>query len=487
MGTSIFKKLTLLVIIYSFIFISCNLNAQINAKRIIHPLMGSISLSFVSGVTIPYTDYDNSNIGFIWKGSASYYFNTYSNHFVAIKIFGGKGTLKGKDKNKDNIEFNTPISFFGTGINYGYRISEKFFPSLFTGLSYLHFNPEDKSGSDLPSNKSGAYSNNDISLNFELGFQYLLTDQITLDLNAGITLNFNDHLDDLKSGNENDMFFTFMFGINYLLTSDKDDDNDGVENSKDICPDTKNNVKVDEFGCPLDSDHDKIPDYLDKCPQTPARVKVNSLGCPIDTDLDGVPDFMDKCANTPQGIEVNYLGCPFDSDYDGIPDYLDECTNTPPGVTVNKSGCPIDSDGDLVPDYLDKCPDTPYDSKVTSDGCLDEFYEYIFDAATLFKTREAILTPNAYKELEQVTEKIKLRPDAKWRIEGYTDSFGSYEYNKKLSLLRAEAVCNFFVSRGIPDDKFEIIGRGEDFPIGDNKTESGRRVNRRVVLIRVDN
>lgn len=139
-----------------------------------------------------------------------------------------------------------------------------------------------------------------------------------------------------------------------------------------------------------------------------------------------------------------------------------------------------------VADYLDKCPDTPLNSKVTPDGCLDDFYEYIFDASTLFNTGEAIISVKAYLELNKVAEKIKLRPFAKWRIEGHTDNIGGYEYNKKLSLLRAEAVYNYFVSSGIARDKFEIIGRGEDFPIEDNKSESGRSANRRVILIRVE-
>jgi len=106
--------------------------------------MGTISLSLGSGIAIPFTDYNSSQTGFIWKGAAGYYFKTYTNHFVAIKLFGGTGILKGEDENKDITEFNTSISFFGAGVNYGYRIGDNFFPSLFAGLSYLQFNPLDR-------------------------------------------------------------------------------------------------------------------------------------------------------------------------------------------------------------------------------------------------------------------------------------------------------------------------------------------------------
>jgi len=58
-----------------------------------------------------------------------------------------------------------------------------------------------------------------------------------------------------------------------------------------------------------------------------------------DSDGDGVEDSKDQCPNTPNGIDVDVNGCPPDSDGDGIYDYLDECNNTPKGFQVNESGC----------------------------------------------------------------------------------------------------------------------------------------------------
>ena len=113
---------------------------------------------------------------------------------------------------------------------------------------------------------------------------------------------------------------------------------------------------------------------------------------------------------------------------------------TPESIQVDNFGCPIDSDNDSVPVYLDECPETPPDTKVTSDDCSANFHEYVFNVATLFNSGEAILTAKAYAELVQVVGKIKLRPHSNWRIEGHSNSMGGYEYNKKLSLLRAEAV-----------------------------------------------
>ncbi|MGD8305256.1 MAG: thrombospondin type 3 repeat-containing protein [Ignavibacteria bacterium] len=340
------KKIFLHLLFFLILLTPQQIKSQVKDKKIIHPLMGTLSLSLSSGVTFPFTDYNKSKVGFIWRGMAGYYFSTYSNQFVAIKVFGGTGILKGYDTNNYNSEFNTSILFIGGGVNYGYCIGEKLFPSLFAGLSYLQINPEIRNTTNLPNNESGVSFNDDVNLNFEFGLQYLITEKITVDINTGITLNFNDWLDASIRGNNNDIYYTLMLGISYYLSADIDSDKDGIANSRDVCPNTPVNVNVDDFGCPVDSDHDKIPDYLDLCPDTPARVEVDLNGCPLDKDKDGVPDFRDRCNNTPLGIRVNYFGCPIDSDHDGIPDYLDKCPMTPQGITVDSQGCPIDINGD---------------------------------------------------------------------------------------------------------------------------------------------
>lgn len=74
-----------------------------------------------------------------------------------------------------------------------------------------------------------------------------------------------------------------------------------------------------------------------------------------DTDDDGVPDSRDRCPNTPHDARVNDAGCPFvesnteapkcgDSDLDGVCDGQDECPDTKAGVSVDKRGCPPQSE-----------------------------------------------------------------------------------------------------------------------------------------------
>ena len=69
---------------------------------------------------------------------------------------------------------------------------------------------------------------------------------------------------------------------------------------------------------PNDNDQDGVTDDQDKCPNSPAKSKVDAKGCPdlspapivdADKDQDGVLDSVDKCLTTPKGAVVDKAGC----------------------------------------------------------------------------------------------------------------------------------------------------------------------------------
>jgi OOP family OmpA-OmpF porin len=66
---------------------------------------------------------------------------------------------------------------------------------------------------------------------------------------------------------------------------DGDDDNDGVLNSKDLCPESLPGAVVNENGCELDDDNDSVVNRLDKCPNTSEGVTVNADGCVATVNL----------------------------------------------------------------------------------------------------------------------------------------------------------------------------------------------------------
>ncbi len=105
----------------------------------------------------------------------------------------------------------------------------------------------------------------------------------------------------------------------------------------------------------------------------------------------------------------------------------------------------------------------------------------------LFDSGESDLKPAAQSNLKQMADIMKKYPENVLKIKGYTDSTGSKQLNTTLSLKRADAVKSELVAAGMPADTITTLGEGPNEPLADNKTELGRRQNRRVeVEVTVD-
>lgn len=65
-------------------------------------------------------------------------------------------------------------------------------------------------------------------------------------------------------------------------------------------------------------------------------------------------------------------------------------------------------------------------------------------------------------------------------IIGHTSNEGATDYNRDLSLRRAQSVTNALIALGTDPSKISATGRGEDDPIASNDDEAGRSMNRRV-------
>jgi len=106
----------------------------------------------------------------------------------------------------------------------------------------------------------------------------------------------------------------------------------------------------------------------------------------------------------------------------------------------------------------------------------------VFAEAAMFDFGKADLKPAGKDQIKAYREsaKAELSSASKVKIAGHTDNVGSDDYNKKLSLKRAEAVRDYLVSLGGDPAKMEVAGEGETKPIADNSTAEGRAKNRRV-------
>ncbi len=68
-------------------------------------------------------------------------------------------------------------------------------------------------------------------------------------------------------------------------------------------------------------------------------------------------------------------------------------------------------------------------------------------------------------------------------IEGHTCDIGTAEYNMALATRRANAVSDYFVSRGISTSRLRTASYGEEDPEHANAHEDTRHLNRRVALV----
>ena len=84
--------------------------------------------------------------------------------------------------------------------------------------------------------------------------------------------------------------------------------------------------------------------------------------------------------------------------------------------------------------------------------------------------------------LQEAVLIMKKNPDLKVEVDGHTDSTGSAAYNMTLSVKRAEAIKDHFVSRGIDSNRLTTKGFGLTNPAASNDTKEGRAKNRRVEL-----
>ena len=240
-------------------------------------------------------------------------------------------------------------------------------------------------------------------------------------------------------------------------------------------------VIIDQPTQPKDSDGDGVSDNEDLCPNVKGLKEYK--GCP-DTDGDGVFDDLDECPKV-VGLKEN-KGCPWpDTDNDGLSDNKDDCP-TISGPVENR-GCPYgDTDGDGVNDNVDPCPKTA--GPIENKGCpmIEKKDQDVIDMAVKnleFETSKDIIEESSKPSLNTLADKLKQKEEWNLLLSGHTDNVGDDDANMILSKNRVEAVKNYFISKGIAENRIKVNYFGETKPIADNSTSEGRQKNRRVEFI----
>ncbi len=374
----------------------------------------------------------------------------------------------------DSLDINTGGSFdlLGAGLNGLARFplkSTAFEPFLIGGLGAL--------SSDGPTSGS-----TNVYLSAGVGTFIAVSQRLLLRVDARYRIDTDDQNIPSQDPFEDVLLSVgLIFPLGKDMAGAKDDDQDGVRNENDLCPNTPLGTEVDVKGCPLDDDHDGVTNNNDQCPGTVEGATVDIRGCEIDSDADQVVDRLDRCPNTPPGTPVDEQGCPLDNDRDGVANPIDQCPNTAQGIEVDRVGCERDDDKDSIVNSKDLCPNTPLGTRVDETGC--PLKNVITLSGLKFKFNSVELANAEQNEsLKSATSTLLRYPDTKVVIVGHTDSIGAANYNLHLSLDRANAIRQHLIDQGVSSANLSTAGKGEEEPIAENSTEEGRAINRRVEL-----
>lgn len=109
----------------------------------------------------------------------------------------------------------------------------------------------------------------------------------------------------------------------------------------------------------------------------------------------------------------------------------------------------------------------------------------LLEERLFFDTDSASLRQDGRRELDRIADMYQTRqPRERWtalRVSGHADQRGPASYNLELSRMRAEAVREYLVSRGVPEDLIDVRAYGEERPIvPDPNSPSDLQKNRRV-------
>ena len=129
-------------------------------------------------------------------------------------------------------------------------------------------------------------------------------------------------------------------------------------------------------------------------------------------------------------------------------------------------------------------PLDPNRTIVVSKG--DRFVKIMFRSKMMFPFDSATPTSDAKDKVTKLAFVLNKYPQTVVQIAGFTDSKGSYQYNYKLSVNRANAVANILKSYGLKN-RIYIKGCSYNKPLVPNKTEAQRAINRRVEVYLYNN
>ncbi|MDR0663627.1 MAG: OmpA family protein [Spirochaetaceae bacterium] len=103
-----------------------------------------------------------------------------------------------------------------------------------------------------------------------------------------------------------------------------------------------------------------------------------------------------------------------------------------------------------------------------------------------FKSDSEELLPSETGRLDRIAASLAGIEGRTFLVEGHTAATGRPDAELKLSIERAKCIVDQLAARGIPQGRFIYKGWGGAKPVGDDSTEEGRVMNRRVEITILD-
>ena len=113
-------------------------------------------------------------------------------------------------------------------------------------------------------------------------------------------------------------------------------------------------------------------------------------------------------------------------------------------------------------------------------------------SSVLFASGSADLQAAGKPTLAEVAKVLKQFPGRQFLVAGHTDTVpivktSAFKDNWELSAGRALTVTKFLIENGLKPNSLAAAGYGEFDPVGTNKTEAGKQLNRRIEIVLLPN
>ena len=249
-----------------------------------HPLSNAFAITFELGGTLPKTDYKINELDIYGRILTEYYFTSRSIHAFGLRLYAGAGFINGEVFSSEPVyppvsdKYRTGLFFAGAGliytIKFGYGV-----PYISATAGYLAFDPGDKEGNQLPGNNLSLYKKETSLYSGEIGIKFPFSKIWSLNLGLNINFTGTDYLEDIQTGPNNDAFLSCFTGISLFLGKSTDIDNDGIDDDVDLCLETPEGEKVDDFGCSI------VPKIYDNYSYDMSKDKFVSNGIFTDGNL----------------------------------------------------------------------------------------------------------------------------------------------------------------------------------------------------------